>query len=158
MKATFLRTPYNYDTDKASQESGLLCEDETRTKQSFKEEVDINTIVQRFGLTGQMPENVRAPTYADFSEVEDFQSAMNAIAKAREAFDQMPAEVRAEFSNDPARFVDFCSNDANRARAEQLGLVMPRETPKVSTGPVTTSNELVQGAPKTGANEAGGKQ
>ena len=77
----FLRTPYNYDTDEASEASGLKCLDESKTKQSFQEEADINTIVRRFGLTGQLPSGIQAPTYGDFTEVTDFHTAMNAIAK-----------------------------------------------------------------------------
>lgn len=123
----FVRAQYNYDMDEASRESGLLCEDATLAKQSFAEECDINTIVRRFKLTGEIPENVRMPTYADFTEVTDFHSAMNAVALAHEAFDAMPAEVRARFNNDPGAFVDFCSDDKNRAEAEKLGLVPARK-------------------------------
>lgn len=57
----FLRAPFNYDTDKASLEAGSSRPidpdtgeiiDDGMTQQSFAEEVDINTIVRRFGLTG----------------------------------------------------------------------------------------------------------
>lgn len=58
MKGPFLRTPYNYDMNAAGDESGLRCEDATRAQQQFKEESDINTIVARFGLTGEMPDNL----------------------------------------------------------------------------------------------------
>lgn len=122
----FVRNPYNYDRDVASFATGLFCEDVSLTKQSFAEECDINTIVRRFNLTGQLPDNVGAPTYADFDEVYDFHTAMNAVAKAQEAFDEMPAAVRARFNNDPASFVDFCSDDANRSEAEKLGLVFAK--------------------------------
>ncbi|AXH73466.1 MAG: internal scaffolding protein [Microviridae sp.] len=158
MEKIFLRTEFNYDTNKASRESGLECKEETMTKQAFAEECDINTIVRRFGLTGQLPENVRAPTYGDFTEIPNFHAAMNSIVMAREAFDKMPADIRYRFANDPGRFVDFCSDDRNRAEAEKLGLVYPKtennptetplkgkETPKtgeVSPSPVTTSKEL----------------
>ena len=78
----FLRTPYNYDVDAVSVASGLKCEDATRTQQQFAEEADINTIVERFNLTGQLPQDVRPPQYADFEGVFDFKSAMNAIRAA----------------------------------------------------------------------------
>jgi len=121
----FVRDAYNYDMNEVSQEAGLVC-DEGLTHQSFKEECDINTIVKRFGLSGELPEAVRMPTYADFTEVVDFHTAMNAIAKAKEAFDAMPADVRSRFRNDPGAFVDFCSDERNRAEAEKLGLVVPK--------------------------------
>lgn len=125
MKTVFVRSPYNYDMNKAGDESALHCKDPSRAKQEFAEEADINTIVKRFNLTGQLPENVRMPTYGDFEGIFDFHSAMNAIAQANEAFDAMPAAVRARFHNNPAEFVDFCSDEKNREEATRLGLVRP---------------------------------
>lgn len=126
----FVRTPYNYDMGKAGDESGLDCSGlPSLAKQSFAEECDINTIVRRFGLTGQLPENVRMPTYGDFVDVVDFQSAMNAVVAARESFDAMPADVRARFHNDAGEFVAFCDDDRNRDEAVKLGLVPPAVVP-----------------------------
>lgn len=125
-KPPFFRTPYNYDTNKASDESALKCADKTRTQQHFADDADINVIVKRFGLTGQLPQGVRMPQYADFEEAIDFQTAMNAIRAAQESFDAMPANVRARFHNDPGEFVDFVANEENRAEAEKLGLVLPK--------------------------------
>lgn len=157
VEKVFLRTEHNYDRDAASDESGLECKDESRTQQNFAEEVDINTIVRRFGITGQLPTGIVAPTYASFDEIYDFHTAMNAIAAAGEAFDAMPAQIRAEFNNDPGKFVDFCSDPRNHERMDKMGLLRPKpqqeaakphlekETPeKVSPGPVTTRDELVQ--------------
>lgn len=125
MSVPFLRSAYNYDMGEASVESGLRCLDASMAKQSFAEEVDINTIVKRFGLDGQVPVDVPAPTFADFDEVFDFHTAMNAIAKANEAFDAMPAKVRARFDNDPGKFVDFCSVEGNEDELRKLGLLPP---------------------------------
>lgn len=127
-EAPFLRTPYNYDTNLASDESGLECRDESRTRQSEAEEADINTIVRRFGLTGELPDNIRLPQYGDYTDAVDFQSAWNIIVAAREEFHKLPAEVRAEFGNDPARFHDEALNPENRAKMERLGLLEPRAT------------------------------
>ncbi|AXH75554.1 MAG: internal scaffolding protein [Microviridae sp.] len=117
------RAGRNYDRDAASLASGLRCAEPTRAKQAFIEECDINTIVRRFRVSGELPSGVRMPSYGDFSQVVDFQSAMNAIALAHEAFDQMPADIRFRFHNDPAEFVAFCSDDKNRDEAVKLGLV-----------------------------------
>lgn len=132
----FIRSPYNYDMNEASDASGLACRDESRAKQSFAEECDINTIVRRFGLTGHLPVGVRMPSYGDFSQVVDYHTAMNAIASANESFDRMPAEVRARFNNSPAAFVEFCSNEENRAEAVKLGLVVPQAAELASSAPV----------------------
>lgn len=121
-----LRTFGNYDVDAASVEAGVSCpEKEGMTQQSFREECDINEIVRRFGLTGELPENLRMPVSGDFTAVTDFQSAMNVVRTAQEEFLRVPAEIRARFANDPQRLLEFLGNDANRDEAIKLGLVNP---------------------------------
>lgn len=129
---TFVRSAYNYDMSAASVDAGLLCEDVSLAKQSFAEESDINTIVRRFRISGELPVNVRMPTYGDFTGVSDFHSAMNAVALAHEAFDAMPAEIRSRFHNDPQEFVAFCSDDSNMDEARKLGLVPAAEVEKAA--------------------------
>jgi phage internal scaffolding protein len=141
----FLRTPYNYDTNEASDASGLLCEDPSLAQQHAKEESDINTIVRRFGLTGELPNGVRAPQYGDFTEATDYHTAMNAVISANNAFMTLPADIRARFNNDPGAFVDFCSDDKNREEAKQLGLIVgssnePEPNPAPEGGGVAQSS------------------
>lgn len=142
----FIRAPYNYDVDAASDEASLGDMGPTLTKQSFAEEVDINTIVKRFNLTGQLPEDVRMPTYADFEGIFTFQDAMDAIVSARESFDAMPAAVRLRFNNDPARFVDFCSDPSNLEEARKLGLAVPEAAPVKAEPPEAAAPTVAPGA------------
>ena len=128
MKAPFFRTPYNYDMRQVSEETALVCDDPSLAVQSERDECDINTIVMRFGLTGTLPTGVRAPTYGDFTGVSDYREALEAIQAADDSFYAMPAEVRARFQNDPARFVDFCSDPRNIDEARSLGLAPPVES------------------------------
>lgn len=97
----------------------------SRTAQEFAQEVDINTIAERYRLTGELPQNVPQVFQGDFEEVTDFQSAMNLIVKARESFEAMPAAIRARFDNDAQKFLDFTSNPENFDTAASLGLVRP---------------------------------
>lgn len=132
----FLRAPYNYDTNAASDESSLSCEDVSLTQQNQKEESDINTIVRRFGLTGELPSDVRMPQYGDFTGITDYRSALHAVKDADDAFMTMPAEVRNRFNNDPEKFVEFCLDPANLDEAKKLGLVVenaPATTVEVSS-------------------------
>lgn len=129
IKAPFVRSPYNYDMSSAGDESGLKCRDPSLTVQDQRDEVDINTIIRRFGIGGPAPANVRAPMYGDFSEVTDFQSAMQAVIDAEASFMQMTPEVRARFQNDPGAFVDFCSKDENVDEMRRLGLCRPEDVP-----------------------------
>lgn len=114
------------DHDVESLVTGLECEDVSRAVQSSRDEVDINTIVRRFGLTGQLPENVHVPQFADFDEVHDFHTAMNLIGEARDSFMAMPAEVRARFDNDPQGLVAFVSDPANLEEMRKLGIAVPK--------------------------------
>lgn len=122
----FIRTPYNYDVDAASDEAGLACKDESLAQQSGKEDADINTLVARFGITGTMPQLDRVPMQGDFSEVGDYKSAVDAILAAEEKFMMLPADTRARFRNDPQEFLEFTSNPDNRPEMEKMGMVKPR--------------------------------
>lgn len=148
MKEVFLRTPYNYDMDAASDEAGIsFVGTESRTQQQFAEEADINTIVRRFGLTGQMPENIGFPEYGDFSEVHDYQTSLNILREADEAFLRIPAEIRARFANDPQQLLEFLHDGNNRDEALKLGLIpKPPEKPRDA---VMAIDELAAKFPNT---------
>lgn len=136
-KLPFLRTPYNYDVDKVSDETGLSCPEPTLAQQNFKDETDINYIVRQFGLTGELPGKPLSPQYGDFTGVLDYHSAVNAVLAAQDDFMELPAQLRSRFNNDPAELIDFLSNEENREEATKLGLVAakpisePSETPSV---------------------------
>lgn len=130
-----LRSAYNYDRESVSFGHGTdFSESEDMAQQSFKEECDINTIVRRFGVTGAMMQNVSPPTYQTFDGIFDYHTAMNAIAKARESFDAMSADVRARFKNDPQEFVKFCSDEKNLDEMRKMGLAVPAKS--VDNAPV----------------------
>jgi phage internal scaffolding protein len=129
LKPTFLRTPYNYDMALASDETGLKCEDPSLAQQNAKDECDINVIMDRFGRGMDLPENFRPPQYDDFTQIGDYHAAMNAVAQANEAFDAMPAKLRARFNNDPVQLMSFLDDDSNRSEAQKLGLLVPPPPP-----------------------------
>ncbi|AXH74318.1 MAG: internal scaffolding protein [Microviridae sp.] len=122
----FVRSANNYDMDAVSRETGLLCDDESLAVQSGKEEADINTIVRRFGLTGELPGDLKMPQSGDFTNVPDFHGAMNLIASTQAEFLRVPAEIRARFNNDPQRLMSFLDDDGNRVEAEKLGFLKPK--------------------------------
>lgn len=132
MKQPFLRTEHNYDMHAESKKSGLHCKDKSLTDQSFKESVDINTLVERFGITGQMPQVLNLPKYGDFTGVFDFQTAMNSVRTAEEGFMELPAKIRARFHNNPQELLQFIENEENRPEAIKLGLITdkPKEPEK----------------------------
>lgn len=126
MRKVFVRSAYNYSAEAVSRETSLVCEpDDTRVDRSAAAECDINTIVKRFGLTQVLPETFRAPLVGDFTDVVDFQTAMQAVTAAQQSFMQMPADLRSRFGHDPQKLIQFLDNDKNRDEAVKLGLVKP---------------------------------
>lgn len=131
------RTQYNFNRDANSQRTGTACPEPTRAQQQFKDEVDINKIMKRFGVTGELPTKIRPVLPDEYDDVTDFASAMNVVRKASEAFMMLPSGVRARFQNNPQVFTEFFANEDNRAEAEKLGLIIPKpkEEPKPAPEP-----------------------
>ncbi|WNK14691.1 MAG: internal scaffolding protein [Microvirus sp.] len=117
-----------YKFKQRSDESGLLCEDPSRTVQSDAVDADINVIVQRFGITGKMPEGIRLPEYGDFEGIDNYQEALAAIEDGQRNFMMLPANVRAEFDNDAGVFFNIASDPENIDYLRELGLAVPKET------------------------------
>lgn len=139
----FLRAPGNYDVDAASDASGLVCDPaESVVQQSFAEECDINTIVRRFGLTGELPQNLAMPVSGDFTGISDFHTAMNVVRAAQEEFMKLPGEMRYRFANDPGRLLEFLDNPENRDEAIKLGLV--EKPPEKTRDVVQAVDELAK--------------
>lgn len=126
-----MRQAYGYDTDEASRSSGLICLLESLTQQHFKDDADINVILRKFGQGHDIPQSYNPPMYGDFDTGDDYREKLDQIRAAAESFMELPANVRDRFSNDPARLLDFVSNDSNRAEAERMGLVQPRDSGKL---------------------------
>lgn len=122
-KLPFLRTPYNYDTIAASNESGLACEEPTLAQQQFKDECDINNILRQFNVTGLLPQAPLSPRYGDFTGITDYHSALNAVIAAEDGFMALPADLRARFQNDPEQLIEFLDQPENYDEAVKLGLV-----------------------------------
>lgn len=126
-----VRTKFNYDMNRASLESALVGKDpddegyDGKTQQNFKEECDINTIVNNFLKTGQIPENHRMPEYMDVNGVFNLQTAMNTMMEAEASFMALPAKIRAEFENDPMQFLGFIADEKNKPRLHEMGLLRP---------------------------------
>lgn len=105
--------------------SDLECLDPSLAQQNFKDEVDINVLLERFKVTGQLPQNVVLPTYGDFTGLSDYQTAMAAVLRAKDQFNALPADIRNRFANNPQQFLEFCSDEANLPELRKMGLANP---------------------------------
>lgn len=127
-----IRAAYHFDRVANSRAHQLCCPEETRTVQSERDNCDINVIVKRFGVTGQVPQSVRLPTFESYEDVFDYQTAMQAVIDARDAFMELPAKVRERFNHDPQRFLEYATDPANLDGMRELGLAPPKATPAAS--------------------------
>lgn len=153
MKKEFVRNPYNYDSEQLSDDTGLLCKDESLTEQEHVEEADINYIAEKFMRTGELQEILNLPTAGDFEGIFDFQTAMNNITAAKQEFMRLPAKVRTRFDNDPAKLLEFVGSDDNYDEAVQLGFVPKKEKHEPTTGSTTqTTTETAPGNAGTTSN------
>lgn len=105
-------------------------------KQAFKDECDINTIMSKYAKTGLIEHVQRVQgSYGDFTSVQDYQLSLNQVIEAQEAFDHLPAKIRARFNNDPSHLMAFIQNADNYDEAVKLGLVEPKEPKTPSSTP-----------------------
>lgn len=138
-----LRSAYD-DHEVVSEQNGIDCSknDPQQTvqhaQQNFKDDCDINILVKKFGVGG-VPRHTRIPLAGDFTGLNTYQEAMNATIAAQQAFDDLPAELRERFGNDPARMIAFVSNDANRDEAIRLGMIDKPPAPPAGTVVVPTA-------------------
>lgn len=116
---------YDYDTNAAGDETAIECKDKTLTQQHMKDECNINKLVERFVVTGEIPQMNMPPLQGDFTNAPTYQEALNLMVAAKQSFMQQPADVRSRFDNDAGRFVDFCTNESNRDELRRMGLWSP---------------------------------
>jgi phage internal scaffolding protein len=123
-----IRSAFDGLSDEVSHATGLECLDPTLTQQQFADEADINTIVNNFLRSGELPDEVSKPRFGDFTgTVDNYHDALNLVIAADEAFSELPAKIRARFDNDAGKYVDFFNDPKNRAEAEELGLIHPQQ-------------------------------
>lgn len=116
---------------------------ETRTKQEFKEECDINVLMKRYQRTGLFPQHPgQQPRYVSNIGMPDYQQSLHIVMAAQEQFASLNSELRKRFDNDPAKFLAFVNDPENADELVKLGL---REAPPVDPGPVKV--EVVNQAP-----------
>lgn len=121
--------------------TGEITRPESRTKQSFVPECDINNIIKSFKLTGQIKHiNERAAqgTYADLPDSVDFQEALHLVKDARASFATLPSQVRDRFQNDPSLFLAFMGDPRNQDEIIKLGLAKDTRPPTTKS-PVSSS-------------------
>ncbi|WNK14285.1 MAG: internal scaffolding protein [Microvirus sp.] len=99
---------------------------EDLTIQSFKEECDINHIMEQYQATGIIDHvNLLTPQWGEVPDY-DYHMAENLLIEARDKFGALPSNVRERFHNSPLELMEFLQSEENRSEGEKLGLIAPR--------------------------------
>jgi hypothetical protein len=132
-KHTF-RTAYNLGNENYSEthlNDGL-------TEQHHANDCDINQILAQFMETGILPHTTKSePVYGDVSEHE-FQEVQFQLANAKTLFEELPDTVRAQFDNEPFKFLHFAEDPKNLDALVEMGLA---NAPQGSLEPSSTQAE-----------------
>lgn len=99
--------------------------DEVLTEQNHKTEVDVNHIVSSRGVDRIAETTKLADLTFDTNPYNDFQEMMEIVAKGKSTFAQLPAQVRDEFQNDPAKYLDYIRHPENRDALVERGWAEP---------------------------------
>jgi len=130
----------NYNRFKSQTE--IVEKAEPRTKQSFKEECDINNIVRAYRPNQN---GTRIYQFDDYTNV-DFFEMQNSVAAGTEKFLELPSHIRKKFDNNVGNLIRFINDKNNKTEAITLGLIdKPQEQPLKQ--PETSQKDDKKGSP-----------
>lgn len=136
-------------TQKAIRRPKTINTEPSKTDQSFKDDCDVNIVLQRFMKTGDHSIFRKGGSYSDVSEVPDLLEAHLNLQQAKLAFDQLPANVRKKLENNPLMLEQYLSDPNNHEEALELGLL---QSIKTEAHPPQNQNQE-QKTKKTKTNE-----
>ena len=144
---------------------GTVNSQPSRTKQSFKDQTDINRVLDRASKGASLSHLMNHQgSYGDFSDWsgETYETMLNKISRGNSIFYDLPAEVRSEFGNNPGAFFEFVNNPENSDRLEEIfpDLAKPgKQLPDVlgaATEALTAAAERLLPAGADDGEDAGG--
>lgn len=121
----------------------LVKFDKTLTEQAHLKSCSMSNILNKYKKTGMLNHiNNMVGKYEDYPTEMDFHSMQTQIAFAKSMFESIPSHIRAEFDNDPAKFLSFASDPENREHMLKLGFSVDHLPEKpVNPPPVDTPVE-----------------
>lgn len=104
---------------------GIEFKEPTMTQQHFRDECDINKIVERAIRTGDTTvfTSAQRAEFYDASAITDYVDAMALIDDVNDDFNSLPSTIRSMFGNNVKQYVEWMSNPANWSKARELGLL-----------------------------------
>lgn len=93
---------------------------ENRTKQSNRNETDVNFIVNNHINKGIALPEAPPAIFGDVYDV-DLGAARNLLAETRSEFNELPARTRAKFGNDELNYFEFMTDLQRRKQIDEKG-------------------------------------
>jgi len=122
---------------------------ETMTRESFRDECNINSIMAKAQRGINVPINSKSPLFQDVSDIGTFQSMHLRMQEIKDEFlHNVPAEIRLRHGNDPGRFADWLQKPENKDEAIRLGLIVDPERAATMRIEAQADQELAVAAAK----------
>ena len=122
--------------------------DPDRTKQTYLDQCDINRTMDRVKHGASLSHLANyGGEYGDFSDwdANTYEDMQIQLARANSMFEDLPAELRNEFENDPGKWLEFVNNPENKDRLEEIYPVLAapgKQLPDVIGGLATAIENL----------------
>lgn len=99
----------------------------TPAQQQFKNDCDINIIMDRFEKNNALDHVSKHQPEYGFTNPQTYHESLNIITQADSMFNDLPAKLRDEFANNPQAFLQFVQDPKNADRAKELGIALSDE-------------------------------
>lgn len=145
----FFKTPYNHDTLRDAALGALVCaEGSSLTQVHLFEETEINGILRRFRITGELPIPPMPPIYRDIPARLDMAEMETLVSQGYAAFDALPQEQRNYFGsmNNYVHAVDEMVRTNDLEGLRKLNLVPPE--PQSDPPPSPNGDSSAKGGDK----------
>jgi phage internal scaffolding protein len=119
------------------------------TEQSHKKACDMNHILKDYKRTGFIRHAKDNQGKYDDISVQDFQEAMFKVTSANNLFNSLPANLRKDFDNDPAKFLGFVQNPDNQTKLQEMGIIRGNDGLDINGMPTKAPLFKEQAVPNT---------
>lgn len=100
------------------------CSKPKMTDQSDAKAADINHIMKVYQKTGVLPHvKAKVARFVDNTNIPSLEEAHNIILEAKDAFMELPSNIRKMMDNDATKLVDFVNNPENHAILQEYGIL-----------------------------------
>lgn len=123
----------------------------SRTQTQFQSMCDIRNIVGQINK-GVSIDHIRKTEarFGDFRELGEYAVNLDKVAKAQQAFEQLPSDLRNKFKNSIPGFFEFVRDEKNFDECVQLGLFEAKKDSPVAEQPGVKPAEPAPGSTKSG--------